>query len=119
MQAKRRIIRMRVEKTFEKCPACGHVGTIVQDRVNELITEEKLSPGTKLAALVSQSPLVDPRRQVILAKKTISGIITIYDVCSNCGCLYCVAAQEVEMQMKPQDIPMPKGNQSPPFISAG
>lgn len=88
---------MKVNKEFDVCPACGHKGTVVQDRTNELIAEGKLPVGTRLFTMISKSPLCSPTQKILSPSGLTPGIVSIYDVCSNCGCLYAVAIEEVDM----------------------
>lgn len=88
---------MKINKEFTVCPACGHEGTVIQDRVDELISDGKMPVGTRLFAMMSKSPLLSPTQKIITSNGLTPGIVAIYDICSSCGCLYAVAIEEVDM----------------------
>jgi len=90
---------------FKACPNCGSESRIVESAVNEEISKGNLKVGTKIPALVTRTAIFAPTNTTIMARRTIPMLIGYYDVCADCGCLYCVEMQKgtgiAEPQMKP------------------
>jgi hypothetical protein len=103
---------------FEVCPVCGHKGTVVQERVEELIVEGKLPAGVKFATFSTITKLANPNRTLMLTGGTVPAVIAVYDICSNpkCGIMRCVMVQEGKVAAEEaKQYPQPKPGAQPPF----
>ena len=104
---------------FDKCPVCGST-----DRFGELETQEEIGKGNlpgdaKIAIMVSRTMLFNPNdNRVLLFQREVPALVGIYDVCCECGCLYCVEMQKGIGVITPQVGPIPSGN-TPPFFGKG
>ncbi len=101
-------------KVFTKCPSCGGENTVMKDAVQKEIDKGTMLEGTRIPAFYSSVPIMSPTSK-LLAPKTVPVATFIFDVCSDCGCVYCIQVIEDvgQVQMRPQKSPRQPGN---PFI---
>ena len=109
---------MNYPKTFSSCPVCGSI-----ERFGEMATQEEISKGnlsidSKTAIMISRTMLFNPKDSggVILFRKEVPVLVGFYDVCCNCGCLYCVEMQKGVGVVEPQAGPK-SGQDIPPFFA--
>jgi len=91
-------------KKFDLCPNCGSMVRIIESETREEASKRKGAVGTeaKTGCLITQSPIFDPTKAAIIAPKKISIIMARYDICADCGTLYCVEVQKSEGSASPQ-----------------
>jgi len=106
---------MDYPKKFDKCPVCGSTSRVVGDEVMSEIEKGNISSDVMLSALVTRTPLYDPKN-VILGKKQVPGIVALYDICSDCGTLYCTEVQKHRLIVEVQSRQRPE---MPPFFGRG
>lgn len=74
-------------KTFDSCPNCNS-----KRRMADMIVQELIAKGANKAlkawVVMNQSKIADPTRTTL----TDPVLITIFDVCYDCGTLYCIEA---------------------------
>ena len=88
---------------FDKCPVCGSERRLVEEEVTKEIAEGKLSPGTMIPALMSQSVMYNPiEGSRILARRLVPCLVGIYDVCADCGTLYLHVMVKQAVGIEPQ-----------------
>ena len=89
---------------FDKCPNCGSTNRLIQGEVDKSIEDGDLKPETKIPILATRALLYNPdvAPRVYGFTKEVPVILAYFDVCSDCGTLYCVAAEKgmatIEMQ---------------------
>jgi len=109
--------------SFTKCPACGGESRLVEERVKKEIMMGRLPAGSRVPALISQSRLFDPNdRTLLLVRREVPILMGFYDVCADCGTVYCVNMQEGLGIIEPAvntPIPSPTGTKLPPFFGKG
>ena len=103
---------------FKSCPSCGSESRIVETEAEEEISKGNLKVGTKIPILVSRTALFNPADTSIIARKTIPMLIGYYDVCSECGTLYCIEIQKGTAIAEPQ-IKHHGDDGSMPFMGKG
>ena len=87
---------------FDKCPVCGSTRCIVEEEVNKEIEAGNLKEGSKIPALISQSKMFDPNSNItIFSTRHVTVLIGFYDVCTDCGTLYCKEMQKQVAVVKP------------------
>jgi len=94
---------------FDKCPNCGSNQRIVEEKVSSEIAKGNLPPGTRIPALVSQAPIYNPQMVTkLIASRPVNILVGFYDVCADCGTLYCIEMleQSALMSVKPNNPPM-------------
>lgn len=90
-------------KKFEVCPNCGSMVRIIESEAMEEMSKGNMKMGTKVACMFSQTAIFDPANTpAIIAPKKIPMITGLYDVCADCGTLYCVEVQKSFGAANPQ-----------------
>jgi len=102
-------------KVFEKCPICGGKG-----RVQEELEIEKeagrISNNKECFLIALQTVIFDPtkKRMIITPTIQVPTIMSKFDFCSKCGCMFCTSYSREIATLKPQGISQPnirpKGN---------
>ena len=87
---------------FKACPLCGSESRIVETETQSLISSRDLAVGTRIPAMISKSTLFDPASTHVLARKEVPVLMGFYDVCTDCGTVYCVEMQKVKALIEPQ-----------------
>jgi len=97
---------------FDQCPSCGSVIRVMEREVNRAIILGNLPPKIAIPALITESHIIDKRQPLVSAKK-FPVLVCFYDVCANCGTLYCreVIKREGLAQPKPKIL---RGGLIPP-----
>lgn len=94
---------MEYPKKFSVCPCCKSPRRIIEEEVLEEIAAGRLDIGARVPILVTQAALFNPNSKTkLLARKQIPVMIGFYDVCSECGTLYCVEMQKQTTIVDPQ-----------------
>jgi len=98
----RRII-MEYPKTFDVCPNCGSMVRIIESESREQSVgkDATVRAGAKTGVLITQTAIFDPTRPGILAPKKVPIIMARFDICGDCGTLYCVEVQRAEGTASP------------------
>ncbi len=76
-------------KSFDKCPNCGSEHQMGAGVLEELMAQGKAKEGTRAYVFQHSSLIMDPRCVNITAPL----LTTFYDICSDCGTVYCVHAK--------------------------
>jgi len=87
---------------FFKCPTCGSEKRIIGDVVKEEIAKGNLKEGSAAACMVSNTTVFDPAHIAIIAPRKVPVIQLFFDVCADCGNLYCIQMSRQEGQANPQ-----------------
>ena len=109
--------------TFTQCPNCGSKHCIVEIETNNEIEKGNLTPGMKIPILMTESHLIDKRQPIKEARK-FTALVGYYDICADCGTLYCRQIDKVEgtatpkPRIQPKIIP-PHGFGNIPFMGRG
>jgi len=84
---------------FDSCPNCGSTRKLAEEVMRKEKDKGKVGEEAKPFAFFGQSLMADPRRPFISAPI----LLTFYDVCADCGTVYCVHAElgTATPQMKP------------------
>ena len=100
---------------FESCPSCGSTEKFGEIETQEEIVKGNLPQDSKTAIMLSKTMIFNPKdNRVLLFRKQVPVLIGVFDVCCNCGCLYCVEMQRGTGVVEPQVGP-PGGDTSPFF----
>ena len=91
-------------KKFLECPICGSKNRLVEDQVNSEITAGKLSGDTRMPAIAIQRAIFNPndKTSLIVASRNVPVLVMMMDVCSDCGCFYCIEAHKTQALITPQ-----------------
>lgn len=91
-------------KKFDICPNCGSMIRIIETESREQASKGggTIGPGAKTGCLVTQTAIFDPTKTSIIAPKKIPVILARYDICADCGTVYCVEVQRTEGAAAPQ-----------------
>jgi hypothetical protein len=88
---------------FNVCPCCSSPRRIIEEETHAEIIAGRLKAGARIPAMVTQSALYDPKSMsTLLIKKQITVMVGLYDVCRDCGNLYCVEMQKQTATVDPQ-----------------
>lgn len=79
--------------SFDKCPACGCQEAIARKVGEEELTKGNIPWDAKVFINRIATPIVDLRGPI---GRSVSVIITYYDICLRCGCYYCVRVEKVQ-----------------------
>lgn len=89
---------MEYPKRFDVCPNCGSMVRIIETESMEEASKKGgvMSVEAKTGCLTTQTAIFDPSKVGVIAPKKISVIAARYDICAECGTLYCVEVQKGE-----------------------
>lgn len=97
--------KMTLPVVFNKCPHCGGTKLLARDYLNQLRDEGAIHKDSFKGSLQHQIPLVDQAHPpTILAQVIkIKVLVVQFDVCADCGTMYCVnfECKEAPAQMQP------------------
>lgn len=101
-------------KMFESCPNCGSTSRVIEKETQEEIAQGNLGVGTKLAAMIVRTAIFNPNDAKLLASRQFPVVVSFFDICDDCGTVYCCEIQKGSAVAKPQ---MRQGgnNDFPPF----
>jgi len=94
---------------FDQCPNCGSERRIVEILLEKEREQGRINKDAKATVMIQNTAIVDPTRAGMAL--TIPVLLTFYDICADCGTLYCVLAQL--QKAMPQMAP---GKQPPGFL---
>ena len=107
---------MEYPKRFESCPSCGSTGKFGEIETVEEIKKGNLPKDSRTAIMLSKTMIFNPQdSKVLLFRREVPVLIGVFDVCVNCGCLYCVEMQKGVGMVEPQVGPGRGGNTLPFF----
>ena len=86
---------------FDTCPNCGSQSRVIESETNEQISSGNVKVGSRFALLLTRTPIFDSLNSAILAPRKIPIITGYFDVCCQCGTLYCVEIQKSEGLIEP------------------
>jgi len=87
---------MEYPKKFDVCPNCGSMVRIIEAETREAASKGKVGVDMKTGCIMTQTPIFDPTKVAVIAPKKVHIIMARYDVCADCGTLYCVEVQRDE-----------------------
>lgn len=87
---------MEYPKKFPACPVCGSINKIVEQEVLSELAKGNVKSVEKIGVISFNTTIFDPSAVKIFAPVEFPVITTRFDVCADCGILYCV---EVERTM--------------------
>lgn len=111
---------MDYPKEFKSCPNCGSV-----ERFSELVAQEEIAKGnlskdTKTAIMFYRTMIFNPNDQkVLLVRKQVPVLMGVFDVCTQCGTLYCVCMDKQVAVVEPQVRSHGGDGSMPPFFGKG
>lgn len=93
---------------YTKCPVCGSTKRVAETLVKQEQEKGKIRPGVNTFLFMQQTLVMDPSKILV----SVPVLLTFYDVCLDCGTVYCVHAElgQGTPQMKQ---PPPGGNMRP------
>lgn len=74
--------------SFNSCPNCGSTRRLVGDLLAKEAEKGRVPPGTKGCVLQQQTLIGDPATAMF----GIPVVRTFFDVCADCGTVYCIEA---------------------------
>ena len=93
---------MEYPKIFEACPVCKNKVRIVESERNAQVEAGVMNPKATIPALFTQSFMFDPNdKSIILARRQVPMLLASYDICSECGTLYCTRVEKKMIMMEP------------------
>lgn len=91
---------------FDKCPVCGSERRVANEVMRGEKEKNKISPGAK-AFLFNHKTVIADQRVVQLS---VPAVLSFYDVCVDCGTLFCVHVDvKVAMPGPDQEPQRPPG----------
>lgn len=93
---------------FTKCPVCGSTERLAETLVKQEQENSKIGKDAKPFLFQEQTLIMDPRKVVLSFPVALS----FYDVCLNCGTVYCVHAELARGTPQMKQAP-PGGNMKP------
>lgn len=103
---------MEYPKVFDSCPNCGSTESFAAIETQEEIEKGNLAKDSKTPIMFSQTRIFNPKdNRVLLFRKQFPLLLGFYDVCIQCGTIYCkemhktVGVMDVEVKQEPPDIP--------------
>jgi len=101
---------MDYPKRFIQCPCCGSTEKIIETETNQEIEKGHIAKGKHIPVLVTEARVYDAQdNRLLVSRRRVPVMMGFYDVCCNCGCLYCVEMQKGEGMIEPnvprQDVP--------------
>lgn len=103
---------------FEACPNCGSKSRVAEEVAADEVGNGRLKVGTRIAVLISKTLVFNPADTTIMAKREAPMLIGFYDVCVQCGTLYCVEMQKGSAAIEPQ-VKRPGGDGHMQFLGQG
>ena len=90
--------------TWSKCPNCGSTRRIAGEIIEQERKKGRIGEGVTAVSFVAPPIMIADPRKIILASPM---LMTFYDVCADCGTLYCVRAEmkTVTPKIKPANPP--------------
>lgn len=114
---------LKYPMNFKQCPNCGSTDCVLELETNKAIAEGKLKKkgAKRIPVLVTKSIIFDPdtMSRVLGISKKVRAILGLYDVCANCGTLYCVSMQEGEAVVEPREVDRSPNDNMRPFFGRG
>jgi hypothetical protein len=102
----------------DKCPVCGSTRRVANEVRKREVAKGKIRPEANFAIGVYRCAITDPARNVL----TCPLIISMLDVCANCGAVWSPMTQCTEQSVTQERPPLtrpPQGNRHTPFFSGG
>ncbi len=88
---------------FSNCPVCGSIERFMELETQEEIKKGNLPQDSRIAVMVSRTILFDPKdNRILLFRKEAPVLVGIFDVCTQCGTLYCIEMQRGTAVIEPQ-----------------
>jgi predicted ATP-dependent serine protease len=81
---------MEYPKKFDVCPNCGSMNRVIEQEAMAEAVKGNTKTMEKVGVISFQTTIFDPKTASIIAPKEFPVIITRFDVCADCGILYCV-----------------------------
>ncbi|MFH1484922.1 MAG: hypothetical protein ABIH46_02530 [Chloroflexota bacterium] len=87
--------------TFPKCPCCGSKQRMAENVGKQ--EQKKGRVGEDFHPVLHQETtlIFDPRRTLI-GPTRVPALLAHYDVCLECGCLYCIRVERGDAMVQPQ-----------------
>lgn len=92
---------MEYPKRFDVCPNCGSMVRIVESEAKAEEEKGNITAGLPAACMVTNSVIFDPTKVSIIAPKEFPMITARFDICADCGTLYCVYVDKVKGMAEP------------------
>jgi len=108
--------KMTLPKTFDTCPICNSNKRLGAGLIQELKDENKLHKDSFNSGLMHQVPMLDQAHPpaVIALQFKIKVLLIYWDVCGECGTMYCTKFDCAEMPAQVQmQQPQPPASQRP------
>ena len=107
---------MNYPVVFSKCPVCGSAERFMELETQEEIKKGNLPQDSRIAVMISKTILFNPTdNRVLLFRKEAPVLVGIFDVCIQCGNLYCTEMQKGIAVIEPQVGPRLDDNILPFF----
>ena len=105
---------------FKVCPACGSNRRVIEEEVNDAIALGQMSEGSHGMAQTTRSLIFNPASMPKISgiSRKVPAIFGYYDICAECGTLYCIHLEKGEAMVEAQGPP-PESGHGFPFIGRG
>lgn len=102
--------------SFSECPNCGSTERVVESEIEDAVRKGLAKEDAWQAVLQTEAIIADPEciPQIIGAKVEAVKLLGYYDVCCDCGTLYCVRMERKPIAVGTQ-IKAPRGQMGPFF----
>jgi hypothetical protein len=92
---------MEYPKKFPVCPHCGSEARVIESEAKEEVAKGNLKMITRAVCMTTETAVFDPRSSLI-APREFPLIRAFYDICADCGTLYCIEVQKDKGRAEPQ-----------------
>jgi len=93
---------MEYPKKFDVCPNCGSMVRVIESEINEEASKGNVGVVIKTGCIITNTAIFDPTKTSIIAPKEFPMIMARFDICADCGTLYCVEVQKGSGRAEPQ-----------------
>jgi hypothetical protein len=92
---------MEYPKKFPVCPHCGSMVRVIESEAMQELAKGNLKVVTRASCLTTETAIFDPTSPIIAARD-VPVVRAFYDICADCGSLYCVEIDKASARAQPQ-----------------
>jgi hypothetical protein len=92
--------KMDYPKKFPKCPNCGSEVRVIESEAKEEMAKGNIKVVTRATCMVTETAVFDPT-SLIVAPREVPMIRAFYDICADCGTLYCIGLEKGAVRAEP------------------
>jgi len=103
--------KLKFPLKFDKCPNCSSTKRVAELVTQEEIDKKNLNPEARTPILVTRSVIADTQasNKLFVTQRKVPLLFAAFDVCGDCGTLYCIQMDKAEGTIGTQ-IPPPFGD---------